>query len=126
MSKRLCTIFKFPNIFKHLVTHCFAVCFQGTDGSTLLGLVAGLGALVLVFLLYINKKWWWGAVGGMSCCDEACPPVSARPVPSPPVPSTSMSPPLPKNKQLGRFLSQFCVVLIKCVLRYDCDLHSYQ
>lgn len=73
----------------------------GTDGSTLLGLVAGLGALVLVFLLYINKKWWWGAVGGMSCCDEACPPVSARPVPSPPVPSTSMSPPFSKNK-LGK------------------------
>ncbi|KAK5647685.1 hypothetical protein RI129_002577 [Pyrocoelia pectoralis] len=60
----------------------------GATGGTLLGAVAGFGALLLVFLLYINKKWLWGAVGGISCCEDACPPVSTRPVPSPP-PSTS-------------------------------------
>uniref|UniRef100_A0A1Y1NFJ7 C2 domain-containing protein n=1 Tax=Photinus pyralis TaxID=7054 RepID=A0A1Y1NFJ7_PHOPY len=61
---------------------------SGATGGTLLGVVAGFGALLLVFLLYINKKWLWGAVGGISCCEDACPPVSARQVPSP-APSTS-------------------------------------
>lgn len=55
----------------------------GATGGTVLGAVAGVGALLLVFLLYINKKWLWGAVGGMNCCEDACPPVSTRPVPSP-------------------------------------------
>lgn len=64
----------------------------GTDGSTLLGAIAGFGALLLVFLLYVKKRWWWNTVGGISsCCDDACPPVSSRPVPSPPVPSPSTS-----------------------------------
>ncbi|KAH0816872.1 hypothetical protein GEV33_005919 [Tenebrio molitor] len=70
-----------------------------TDGGTLLGAIAGLGALLLVFLLYIkNKRWWWSSVGGMGCCDEACPPVSSRPVPSPPVPATSFTPAPLKHK----------------------------
>lgn len=81
---------------------CIFSIFSGTDGSTLLGAIAGLGALILVFLLYLNKKWWWGTVGSMGCCDEACPPVSARPVPSPPVPSTCVSPHFPKHK-LGKW-----------------------
>ncbi|XP_068895745.1 synaptotagmin-16 isoform X2 [Tenebrio molitor] len=72
---------------------------SGTDGGTLLGAIAGLGALLLVFLLYIkNKRWWWSSVGGMGCCDEACPPVSSRPVPSPPVPATSFTPAPLKHK----------------------------
>ncbi|XP_019866040.1 synaptotagmin-16 isoform X2 [Aethina tumida] len=71
---------------------------HGTDGSMVLGAIAGLGVLMLVVLLYIrNKGWWWGTVSGMSCCDEACPPVSSRPVPTPPVPS-AISPVPIKNK----------------------------
>jgi hypothetical protein len=77
--------------------------FSGTDGGTLLGAIAGLGALLLVFLLYIkNKRWWWSSVGGMGCCDEACPPVSSRPVPSPPVPATSFTP-APLKHKLGMY-----------------------
>ncbi|GJQ66247.1 putative protein kinase C conserved region 2 [Trypoxylus dichotomus] len=59
----------------------------GVEGGTLLGAIAGIGALFLVFLLYINKRWWLNTVGGINCCEEACPTVSSRYVPSPPVPS---------------------------------------
>ncbi|XP_050296670.1 synaptotagmin-16 [Anthonomus grandis grandis] len=51
----------------------------GKDG-TLLAAIAGLGAVLLVVLLYIkNKGWWWGPVRAvtLTCCDEACPPVPA-------------------------------------------------
>ncbi|KAG5879121.1 hypothetical protein JTB14_031668 [Gonioctena quinquepunctata] len=64
----------------------------------MLGAMAGLGAILLVFLLYIkNKGWWWTPVRGMSCCDEACPPLPSRPVPTPSVPN-SHSQNSPKNK----------------------------
>ncbi|KAF5271754.1 hypothetical protein FQA39_LY08077 [Lamprigera yunnana] len=65
---------------------------SGASGGTLLGAVAGIGALLLVFLLYINKRWLWGAVGGINCCEDACPPVSTRPVPSPEMEATSSIP----------------------------------
>lgn len=58
---------------------------SGKDG-TMLAAFAGLGAILLVFLLYIkNKGWWWGTVRGvtLTCCDEACPPVTSRTVPNP-------------------------------------------
>ncbi|KAI4468391.1 synaptotagmin 14 isoform d [Holotrichia oblita] len=61
--------------------------FSGAEGSTLLGAIAGVGALFLVFLLYINKRWWLNTVGGINCCEEACPTISNRHVPSPSVPS---------------------------------------
>ncbi|XP_018579307.1 synaptotagmin-16 isoform X2 [Anoplophora glabripennis] len=72
----------------------------GANGGTMLGAFAGLGAILLVFLLYIkNKGWWWSPVRGMSCCDEACPPVSSRPVPTPSVPNcSSITPGSPKTK----------------------------
>lgn len=71
-----------------------------------LGAIAGLGVLMLVVLLYIrNKGWWWGTVSGMSCCDEACPPVSSRPVPTPPVPSAIS--PVPIKNKLGKLHKKY-------------------
>lgn len=55
------------------------------DGSAFLGAIAGFAALLLVFLLYLNKRWWWGAVSGLTCCDEPCPSPPIRP----PTPSTN-------------------------------------
>ncbi|GLV39857.1 Synaptotagmin 14 [Carabus blaptoides fortunei] len=49
------------------------------DGSAFLGAIAGFAALLLVFLLYLNKRWWWGAVSGLACCDEPCPSPPIRP-----------------------------------------------
>lgn len=49
------------------------------DGSAFLGAIAGFAALLLVFLLYLNKRWWWGAVSGLTCCDEPCPSPPVRP-----------------------------------------------
>ncbi|XP_066143937.1 synaptotagmin-16 [Euwallacea fornicatus] len=57
----------------------------GKDG-TFLAAFAGLGAIMLVILLYVkNKGWGWGTVRAVSlnCCDEACPPVASRVVPNP-------------------------------------------
>ncbi|KAJ8925250.1 hypothetical protein NQ315_009078 [Exocentrus adspersus] len=78
----------------------------GANGGTMLGAFAGVGAVLLVFLLYIkNKGWWWGPVrAGISCCDEACPPVSARPVPTPPSLPHSGSPIGSPKSKLGTFL----------------------
>ncbi|XP_076258275.1 synaptotagmin 14 isoform X2 [Rhynchophorus ferrugineus] len=79
---------------------------SGNDG-TLLAACAGLGAVLLVFLLYIkNKGWWWGTVRGvtLSCCDEACPPITSRSVPNPLVSHVStVSNPTSKNKLVKTF-----------------------
>ncbi|XP_018335716.1 synaptotagmin-16 isoform X2 [Agrilus planipennis] len=64
-------------------------------GTALFGVVAGFGSLMLVFLLYINKRWWFNNVGGMSCCNDICPPVSSRPASSTSLPSSI----LPRSKQ---------------------------
>lgn len=65
----------------------------------MLGAMAGLGVILLVFLLYIKNKGllWWTPARGISCCEEACPPISSRPVPSPSVPN-SISNISPKSK----------------------------
>ncbi|CAH1163862.1 unnamed protein product [Phaedon cochleariae] len=61
-----------------------------TDGGTMLGAMAGLGAILLVFLLYAkNKGWWWTPVRSMACCDDAaCPPVLTRTLPTPSLPAS--------------------------------------
>lgn len=65
----------------------------------MLGAFAGLGAVLLIFLLYIKNKTglWWTPVRGMNCCDEACPPIASRTIPTPTVPS-SISHSTPRNK----------------------------
>lgn len=67
----------------------------------MLGAIAGLGAILLVFLLYIKNKtgWWFTPVRGMNCCEEACPPVVSRSVATHPVPNT----PHPLKNKLGRY-----------------------
>ncbi|XP_017768217.1 PREDICTED: synaptotagmin-16 isoform X1 [Nicrophorus vespilloides] len=73
---------------------------SATDGGggAILGAFAGICALIVVFLLYLNKRWWWNTVGSMGCCDESCPPVSTRPAPSPTMlpPAASTHPIKPK------------------------------
>ncbi|CAG9862915.1 unnamed protein product [Phyllotreta striolata] len=69
------------------------------DGGTMLGAMAGLGAIMLVFLLYIKNKGlkWWAPGRGGSCCEDACPPISTRSVPTPSVPNP-ISSTSPRNK----------------------------
>ncbi|XP_072390019.1 synaptotagmin-16 isoform X1 [Diabrotica undecimpunctata] len=75
------------------------------DGGTMLGAMAGLGAILLVFVLYVRNKGliWWTPIRGMACCDEACPPISTRPIPTPSVPNF-ISHASPKTK-LGKAYS---------------------
>lgn len=44
-----------------------------TEATAFLGAVAAFVVLLLVFFLYLNKKWCFYAVSGLSCCDEALP-----------------------------------------------------
>ncbi|XP_057660939.1 synaptotagmin-16 isoform X1 [Diorhabda carinulata] len=69
------------------------------DGGTMLGAIAGLGAILLVIILYIKNKGllWWTPARGIACCEEACPPVSSRSVPTPSVPNP-LSHSSPKHK----------------------------
>ncbi|XP_074042275.1 synaptotagmin 14 isoform X2 [Leptinotarsa decemlineata] len=70
----------------------------------MLGAMAGLGAILLVFLLYIkNKGWWWTPVRSMNCCDESCPSLPSRPVSTPSVPN-SHSQTSPKNELVKAYL----------------------
>lgn len=59
--------------------HVVCLLTVRNDGSAFLGAIAGFAALLLVFLLYLNKRWWWGAVSGLACCDEPCPSPPIRP-----------------------------------------------
>lgn len=69
----------------------------------MLGAFAGLGAVLLIFLLYIKNKTglWWTPARGMNCCEEACPPTASRPIPTPTVPN-SVTNSIPRNK-LGKY-----------------------
>lgn len=40
------------------------------ESTTILGAIFGLAALMLVFLLYVNRKWCFRSTSGFSCCDE--------------------------------------------------------
>lgn len=40
------------------------------ESTTILGAIFGLVALVLVFLLYVNRKWCFRTTSGFPCCDE--------------------------------------------------------
>lgn len=40
------------------------------ESTTILGAIFGLVALMLVFFLYINRKWCFNSTPGFPCCDE--------------------------------------------------------
>jgi hypothetical protein len=40
------------------------------EATAFLGAVAAFVVLLLVFFLYLNKKWCFTAIGGFPCCDE--------------------------------------------------------
>lgn len=88
-------LFKINTLLANSLFTRWHLLFSGSGGGTLLGAFAGVGVLCLVFLLYINKRWWWNAVGGISCCDESCNPISTRHATSTPAPSVT----LPSRKQ---------------------------
>lgn len=40
------------------------------ESTTIIGAIFGLVALMLVFLLYVNRKWCFHSTPGFPCCDE--------------------------------------------------------
>jgi hypothetical protein len=58
------------------------------EATAFLGAVAAFVVLLLVFFLYLNKKWCFYGIGGFPCCD------------------VSLSPNPPRSKQLGKPLPQ--------------------
>lgn len=52
---------------------CLFYSFQNSvvmEGTTMLGAIFGLVALMLVFFLYVNRKWCFNSTPGFPCCDE--------------------------------------------------------
>lgn len=50
----------------------FSVSFPVTmENTTIFGAIFGLMALMLVFFLYINRKWCFNSTPGFPCCDES-------------------------------------------------------
>ena len=58
------------------------------EATAFLGAVAAFVVLLLVFFLYLNKKWCFYNIGGFPCCDE---PFGPKP---------------PRSKELGKPLPQ--------------------
>ena len=54
------------------------------EATAFLGAVAAFVVLLLVFFLYLNKKWCFYNIGGFPCCDE---PLGPKP---------------PRSKELGK------------------------
>ncbi|PSN34691.1 hypothetical protein C0J52_25282 [Blattella germanica] len=54
------------------------------EATAFLGAVAAFVVLLLVFFLYLNKKWCFYSIGGFPCCDE---PFGPKP---------------PRSKELGK------------------------
>lgn len=40
------------------------------ESTTILGAIFGLVALMLVFLLYVNRRWCFHTTPAFACCDE--------------------------------------------------------
>lgn len=40
------------------------------ESTTILGAILGLVALMLVFLLYVNRRWCFHTTPSFACCDE--------------------------------------------------------
>lgn len=40
------------------------------ESTTILGAILGIVALMLVFLLYVNRRWCFHTTPAFSCCDE--------------------------------------------------------
>lgn len=46
------------------------VVFFAVEATAYLGAVAGFAALLLVVLLFLNRRWCYSAVFGRKCCDD--------------------------------------------------------
>lgn len=53
-----------------LTTFVFSFLTVTMESTTILGAIFGLVALMLVFFLYINRKWCFNSTPGFPCCDE--------------------------------------------------------
>lgn len=84
----------------------------------MLGAFAGLGAVLLIFLLYIKNKTglWWTPVRHMNCCEEVCPPISSRNTTTAAVPS-SISHSTPRHK-LGKYLKTYIKKIVLVIVLY--------
>lgn len=62
-----CCFYENEYRFSLLLNFLFSVMMEST---TVLGAIFGFVALMLVFLLYFNRKWCFHSTPGFPCCDE--------------------------------------------------------
>lgn len=60
-------IFQWKSIENHFCFRFFTVAMEST---TILGGIFGLVALMLIFLLYANRRWCFHTTPAFACCDE--------------------------------------------------------